>query len=470
MTPAIPEMPQLPEGFTQMLAATASPIFDNLPAALDGEAPSVAVRLNPSKAAGMEVLPELADGSVPWESAGRYLARRPAFTSDPLLHQGAYYVQDPSSMITGHIIRQIIPDLPSDRPLVYLDACAAPGGKTTAAIAALPERSIVVANEFTPSRVAPLAENLARWGSPYAVVTTGPVDRFSSLAEAFDIIAVDAPCSGEGMMRKDPDARRQWSTGLVESCAALQREILAAAWPALRPGGFLIYSTCTFNPTEDEANLAWMADTLGAEPVKIDIDPAWGIDTQISGSFPALRFIPGRIRGEGLFAALLRKPGTPRKTGKAKAVSRPSKQPLDLGGIVTSPSDFTIATDREGRLTLMPASLLLPPEIRAVCRPAVTIGAVKGRDLIPDSSLAWSAALRPDAYPAFDVDAATALAFLRHEALELPSGAPRGVILLRHAGLPLGFVKNLGRRANNLHRTSWRVLTASAPASILESV
>lgn len=468
MTTAGNALPPLPQGFTEMLAATGSDIFKGLPAALDGEAPSVAVRLNPAKAAGLDIVPALADGTVPWEPAGRYLSERPAFTFDPLFHQGAYYVQDPSSMITGHIVRSIVAAMPEQRPLLYLDACAAPGGKTTAAIASLPEGSIVVANEFTPSRVAPLRENLARWGSPYAVVTAGAVDRFTPLRGRFDIIAVDAPCSGEGMMRKDADARAQWGPGLVEQCAALQRDILAAAWPALKPGGHLIYSTCTFNPSEDEANLAWLVETLGAEPVEIAVDPAWGIDRAVTGPYPAMRFVPGRIRGEGLFAAVVRKPGSagasaqaPSKKSRPAAKARSGAKPaVDKARYLLRPDDFDIVAAPGGELRLMPASPLLPAELREVCHTAVTIGAVKGRDLIPDTSLAWTAALRQDAFPAADVDAATALAFLRHEALALPSDAPRGVILLHHAGLPLGFVKNLGNRANNLHRSAWRILSA----------
>lgn len=473
MTPAGNTLPPLPQGFLDMLASAGSDIFKGLPAALDGEAPSVAVRINPAKAGGMDIVAPLADGSVPWEPAGRYLAERPAFTFDPLFHQGAYYVQDPSSMITGHIVRSIVAALPERRPLLYLDACAAPGGKTTAAIASLPEGSIVVANEFTPSRVAPLRENLARWGYPYAVVTAGAVDRFTRLRGRFDIIAVDAPCSGEGMMRKDADARSQWGMGLVEQCAALQRDILAAAWPALKPGGHLVYSTCTFNTSEDEANLAWLIETLGAEPVEIAADPAWGIDRAITGPYPAMRFIPGRIRGEGLFVAVVRKPGTAgegaskksRTPSRSKASARPA---IDKARYLARPDDFDIVAAPGGELRLMPASPLLPAELREVCHPAVTLGTLKGRDLVPDTSLAWSAAMRPDAFPAVDVDGSTALAFLRHEALALPPDAPRGIILLRHAGLPLGFVKNLGNRANNLHRTAWRILTpASEPSSIL---
>lgn len=463
----------LPQSFLDMLAAAGTPLFDRLPAALDGEAPSIAVRLNPVKAAGRDITPALADGIVPWEPQGRYLAERPAFTFDPLLHQGAYYVQDPSSMITGLIVRTLLSVMP-DRPLVMLDACAAPGGKTTAALAALPPGSVMVANEFTPSRVAPLAENLARWGNPDAVVTSQPVGKLARLAPAaFDIVAVDAPCSGEGMMRKDADARSQWTDGLTRSCAALQREILADAWTALRPGGYLIYSTCTFNTRENEENHAWLVTEFGAEPVEIPVDSSWGIAGAIGSSLPAMRFIPGLVRGEGLFAAVVRKPGTlpenaggTRNTGRRTGNNRDKHAASPVSAWLAEPSAFTVR-ERGDSLDLMPVSPLLPQEIAAICRPAVCAATVKGRDIIPDTSLAWSSALRPDAFPTVDVDTATAVAFLRREALRLPDGAPRGIVMLGHAGLPLGFVKNLGNRANNLHRASWRILSQGDPATIL---
>lgn len=457
--------PPLPPGFLSELRDAGSQIFDNLPAALDGEVPSIAIRLNPEKAGALDLVPGLTDGNVPWEPLGRYLSCRPHFTFDPFLHQGAYYVQDPSSMITGHIIHTLLSHLPR-RPLAYLDACAAPGGKTTAALAALPHGSIVVANEYTPARVAPLAENLARWGNPRAVITAGPVGRFTSIENSFDIIAVDAPCSGEGMMRKDPDARSQWNSGLVASCATLQRQIVADIWPALRPGGYLIYSTCTFNCAENEHNIAWIASELGAEAVEIPVDPSWGISGAVTGDLSAMRFIPGIIRGEGLFAAVLRKPGTLPET--IPQPRRRTSAPSSYGPMLSSPDDFTAVTRSDGAtVDLLPSSPLLHPAIARACRPVVTLGTLKGRDLIPDTSLAWSTALNPDFFPAADINADAAVSFLRREAVTLPAETPRGIILLRHGGLPLGFVKNLGNRANNLHRAAWRIISTNQAETLL---
>lgn len=200
-----------------------------------GREPSVAVRLNAGKTgAGKSVV---GGRRVGWNDAGFHLSERPAFTFDPALHQGLYYVQDASSMFVGHVVGELTRNAAG--PLTVLDACAAPGGKTTAVIDALPEGSVVVANEFVAKRAAVLRENLAKWGYPYVVVTQGDTSRFSQMEGVFDIVVADVPCSGEGMMRKDEDAVGQWSDGLVEQCSRLQHEILGNLWGALRPGDTL---------------------------------------------------------------------------------------------------------------------------------------------------------------------------------------------------------------------------------------
>ncbi|MDE7135735.1 MAG: RsmB/NOP family class I SAM-dependent RNA methyltransferase, partial [Muribaculaceae bacterium] len=264
--------------------------------------PAVAVRVNPRKNAmpsGMR--------KVPWADRGFYVdGERPRFTMDPALHQGRYYVQDPSSMALSAIVGQLAKES-GHKPLLYIDACAAPGGKTTAAIDALPPGSLVVANEFDRRRADALTENVIKWGYPDCVVSQGDTARFCRLPEIADIIAVDAPCSGEGMMRKEDAAVEQWSDGLVERCAGLQRDILGNMWAALRPGGYLIYSTCTFNRHEDEENLEYIVNELGGEPVDLDLPLGSGIAGAIASPYPAYRFLPGKVEGEGLFSAVVRK-------------------------------------------------------------------------------------------------------------------------------------------------------------------
>lgn len=357
---------------------------------------------------------------VKWCNSGFYLDQRPKFTLHPLLHAGVFYVQDASSMIHETLTKSIIDtgDIPSD-PLV-LDLCAAPGGKTTSIINALPDGATVIANEVMPQRAQILKENLLKWGYPQIIATSSQTKSFAACGEIFDIIAVDAPCSGEGMMRKDEKAVEQWSHGLIAKCANLQREILSDAYDALRPGGYLIYSTCTFNRQEDEENVEWLVENLGLEPVTPSLPDNTGIGTQIESPYPALRFMPHLTRGEGLFAAILRKPGNAPAANRKKAIETIKKKTkVILDGI-----------------------------------PRVT---TKGKTDIPTSEWALSTDFPKDQYPFVELEEELALSYLRHEALRLPESTPRGFIVVTYKGFPLGFVKNIGNRANNLFPSEWRI-------------
>lgn len=357
---------------------------------------------------------------VKWCRSGYYLSERPQFTLNPLLHAGAFYVQDASSMIYESIVSAVADrfGLPSS-PLV-LDLCAAPGGKTTSMINALPDGTTVVANEVMPQRARILRENLLKWGYPDIIVTNSQSSVFAAIGETFDIIAVDAPCSGEGMMRKDADAVSQWSPRLVEQCATLQREILSNAAEALRPGGIMIYSTCTFNRHENEENLAFITENLGLEPVDMDFPAEWGIAHAIGSPYPAMRFMPHLTRGEGLFAAVLRKPDGTHIISRSKAMSAIRKKTrILLDGIPTT--------------------------------------CMKGKTELPASEWALSSTFPDGRYPSAELDTDSALRYLRHEALVLPSDTPKGFVVVTYKGHPLGFVKNIGNRANNLFPAEWRI-------------
>ena len=242
----------MPTDYRTFIAREIGPLADGLVDCLEQTAPEVAVRINRRKlrAAGVpdDWLPEVcrAGEKVAWWPEGHLLPERPDFTHDPALHQGLYYVQDASSMITAHVVGALSARL-GGAPLLMLDACAAPGGKSTAALDALPVGSMLVANEFDFRRASILAENIQKWGCPAVAVSRGDTARFRRLPELFDIVAADVPCSGEGMMRKDAQACAQWSERLVDECAARQWEIVENLWETLVPGGFFIYSTCTFN-------------------------------------------------------------------------------------------------------------------------------------------------------------------------------------------------------------------------------
>ena len=292
-------MAELPILFRQQMLALLPEEADALLQALQTE-PSVAVRVNRRKA-----IPPATDDPVAWCRSGIYLDARRQFTFDPLLHSGCYYVQDASSMFISHVLSQVA----GNSPVAYLDLCAAPGGKTTAAIDALPDGSLVVANEIDSRRAQILRENVVKWGYPHCVVTNSDASRLGKLHEAFDIVAADMPCSGEGMMRKDDEAVAQWTPALVEQCAARQREIASDIWQALKPGGIFIYSTCTFNRAENEDMIDFLVRSLGAEPVDIVSDPSWGIHKGVDTPYPCFRFMPHLTRGEGLFMAVVRKNG-----------------------------------------------------------------------------------------------------------------------------------------------------------------
>ncbi|MDE6486246.1 MAG: hypothetical protein K2L76_01930 [Muribaculaceae bacterium] len=441
-------MPIKPE-FIESLRALGS-VADALIEGLQAE-PEVSVRLNVAKGA----VPAGAFESVPWCAEGYCLPAREAFTFDPALHQGLYYVQDASSMAITAVADTIVAACGA-APLRWLDACAAPGGKTTAIASRLPEGSVLVANEFDPKRAAVLAENVAKWGDPRVACTRGDAVRFSSMRGVFDVVSADVPCSGEGMVRKDADAAAQWSSALVADCARTQWRIVEALWQALRPGGWFVYSTCTFNRTEDEEIIARMVRELGAEGVPVAALERPEIIRGIATDTPCYRFLPGLVRGEGLFICLLRKPGDAEAASvrPARAQRKAPALPAWLDG------DFVYNADDEGSVYALPRALAsLIPDLRGTL-----VATAKGRDLIPAQPLALSTALRADAFPAADVDYATALAYLRREAIAL-SDAPRGIVLLRYAGRPLGFAKNLGNRANNLYPQPWRILSSHSPAS-----
>lgn len=463
----------LPAEFIEMLRSYgddyAGPLLHGL-----SEPPQVSVRANILK--GATPLPG-AD-IVPWCEQGFYLPERPVFAADPAWHQGLYYVQDASSMIYGEAVNRIVDRFFSkDIPLRYLDACAAPGGKSIAALEALPPQSLVVSNELDRHRANILAENMAKEGSPFSVVCRGDASRLAKLKDAFDIVAVDAPCSGEGMMRKEAEAIRQWSQGLIADCAAVQREILSALWNALRPGGVLIYSTCTFNRTENELNVAFIAEELGGESIGIGLaDDYKGIFPGIGTPYHCCRLAPGHVRGEGLFIAALRKPGdAPAQKSSKKTAQKPLS---DFSRrCVTVPESFVEQTSPQG-ITLLPAvHAAFISEISRkteILRAGLPVAVPKGRDYVPCHELALSVALSSSSFPHMDLDYAGAMAYLRVEILtNLPDGLPKDFVLVCYGGRPLGFVKNIGRRANNLYpdalrlRLSPRYLPPEAPASLI---
>lgn len=440
-------------------------------------APEVLAECAPTAAAPPTTPAPLLATPVPWCAYGRYLSARPAFALDPRWHAGAYYVQEAASMFVAAAYRAAFPD---EAPRRVLDLCAAPGGKSTLWRTLLPDDALLVANEPVKSRANILAENLTKWGHPNTVVANAYPADFGRLVSAFDLVAADVPCSGEGMFRKDLQAREEWSPEAVARCAERQREILRDVWPALRPGGYLVYSTCTFNREENEDVVQYACDELGAELIPIPLAPDWPIAGDTTGRGLAVyHFFPHRTAGEGLFLALLRKTsGTaPVEPPTAAASRRPARDkrrkvsavealPRELRTWLREADDFDLRLQPDGRwhAVARPHADFVE-RLAAVARllvSGVTVAERKGPKLIPHAALALSTALSPEAFPTVSLSPAEARAFLRREALVLPPDAPRGYVLATFDGLPLGWLNNLGSRANNLYPSEWRLRLTEA--------
>ena len=382
--------------------------FNRFLEAFNEDAPT-SIRLNRKK------LVSLSPCEVPWCEEGFYLEGRPQFTFDPLFHAGCYYVQEAASMFIAHVLRSLITHHSS---LIALDMCAAPGGKSTAAISVLPEGSTLVSNEPIPTRAQILLENMTKWGYPNCIVTNSYPRDFRKAKARFDVILCDVPCSGEGMFRKDPDSIAEWSLQNVEKCWRLQREIVADAWECLSPGGLLIYSTCTYNTKENEENVRWIQETYDAEILTVPTLPEWQITGSLLEGFdgPVYRFIPGITRSEGLFVCSLRK--------------------------------STMGTSTMGTV----------PSVSSAANYRGTVPSVLSKSL-----KILSSDLPQGDFPAVDLDYQEALRYLRGEALVLPADTPRGLVTITYKGIPLGPTKNIGSRANNLYPKAWRIKTTHLP-------
>ena len=432
-------------------------LFHILQEGLSGEAPT-SIRVNPFKA----TLPEDAD-SVPWCQEGLYLTSRPAFTFDPALHAGLYYVQEAASMFVCEVVRQLI-----DKPVTMLDLCAAPGGKSTALRSVLPKGSLLFTNEPVKNRASILKENIIKFGHPDVIVTNNFPCDYRKAGLMFDAILADVPCSGEGMFRKDPGSIEEWSIQNVEKCRVLQRSIVEDIWPCLQPGGILIYSTCTFNAHEDEENASWIAEQLGAEFITLDIPEEWHITGSLLSGIPACRFIPGKTRGEGLFLTVLRKKGTQEINRKAAKYAQKEHCNNNVHDLTTQwlNGSFSCITEKDFLRAIPTTWTSLYNNVKSklhILHAGVGLGTIKGKAVVPDASLALSTSLRADAFPTAELSYLDAIRFLRREPVELPQECPLGFVVVTYMGHPLGFEKNLGTRANNLYPQEWRIKSSYIP-------
>ncbi len=419
------------------------------------------VRLNPYKAIG--TMPE--GKQVAWCEWGRYLPERPRFTVDPHFQAGRYYVQEAASMFVGHLLTEALEgDIPQG--IRVLDMCAAPGGKTTLYSSIVGSKGVVVANEVIRTRASILADNVMRWGVGNTVVTSNDPSHFGSLEGWFDVVAVDAPCSGEGMFRKSEESREEWSPDNVRLCAARQRRIMADAWRALRPGGVFIYSTCTFNRTENEDNMAWLAEEFECEHIDIECPEEWGIVRTVADVAECFHFYPHRTTGEGLFAAVVR------KGGESRGNSRPPKARKSPFGVVDKQSAAAVGKyiDKQAQVYLATISenIYAYPQahwddIRVVCEQmsaiysGVRVGQLFGKKFKPDHALALSTIVSTSATPMVELSLEDAIHYFRREELGCVGELTDGLNLLLFEGAPIGYTKRIGPRTNSLMPKELRI-------------
>ena len=393
---------------------------------------------------------------VPWHVDGYYLSERPQFTLDPLFHAGCYYVQEASSMFLQQVLEQYV-----NTSSIVLDLCAAPGGKSTLISEYLGRDGLLLSNEVVRQRVFILSENIQKWGNGNTIVTHNTAEEYGERCKhLFDCILVDAPCSGEGMFRKDEQARSEWSLKAVKMCAERQRSILMDVWDALKPGGILVYSTCTFNEEENEKNVEWLAETLGADVLPIDYDPSWGITEGNMG----YHFYPHKTKGEGLYICALRKhagavePIKVKSPKKEPNMSHPEYMPV-MRSWLQHPDDWAIRySDRFA--TAYPYKYKeiidwLSTQLTCIST-GFGLGEERGKGIAPQHSLSMLKDLRKEAFPLVSLTREQALSYLRTEALVL-NDVPLGLVLLTYEGVPLGFAKNVGNRMNNLYPNEWRI-------------
>lgn len=363
-------------------------------------------------------------------------------------------------MFVGHLLLEALGNnVPEGIRL--LDMCAAPGGKSTLYSTIVGERGLVVANEVIRTRALTLADNIMRWGVGNTVVTSNDPSHFAgSLEEWFDVVAVDAPCSGEGMFRKSEEARENWSLDNVKLCATRQRRIMADAWASLREGGVFIYSTCTFNRAENEDNMEWLCEEFECESVAVECPEEWNISRTKAGVAECFHFYPHRTEGEGLFAAIVRKGGS--KNSRPKSPRKARKNPFgeverrvakEMAGFFTSPLSFRFATIGESIYaypTHLWEDMKTVAEQMSVLFSGVKVGEMFGKKFRPDHSLALSAWLNKEAFPTVELSEEDMLHYFRREELSCVGRLREGVNLLLYEGQPIGFTKRVGARTNSL--------------------
>lgn len=414
------------------------------------------IRVNPRKFS-IENFQPGNTSKTPWSDHGYYLASRPSFTFDPLFHAGCYYVQEASSMFLEQAMKQSV-DL--TKPIKVLDLCAAPGGKSTHIQSLVSGESLLVSNEVIRPRAGILKDNIIKWGCENVVVTNNDPRDFSKLKSYFDVIVVDAPCSGSGLFRRDPDAIEEWSENNVQLCSQRQQRILADIWPSLKEGGILIYSTCSYSEEEDERIVQWLRQEYKAESISLSMPGDWNI-VETDGGY---RFWPDKVKGEGFFIAVLKKvtSGENAVSRSKDTITKVNKAELSLiqPWVKTTGTGFvknndTVYAWSENK---MAAFNFLLQQLK-VLYSGVLVGELLKDKLLPDHALAMSL-LAADNVNRLELDYEQAIAYLQRKDLRLAI-VERGWTLAEYAGHPLGWMNILPGRINNYYPKELRILKES---------
>ncbi len=435
-----------PEAFVERMKKLLPGDYDAFMQSLDGQSPT-SVRMNAAKSTDKFAEEE----NISWCSTGKYLAERPSFTFDPLFHAGAYYVQEASSMFLEEAWKQL--NLGA-QPLKVLDLCAAPGGKSTHLLSLMSTESLLVTNEIIPNRNKILQQNIIKWGNANVIITQNKPEDFAGFENYFDVVLIDAPCSGEGLFRKDKDAIGEWSEKNVAMCSDRQRDIVKHASACLKPGGYLIYSTCTYEPVENDDNIAWMQQ-LGLHSKAIDVSKYPGVLKTQYGC----QFYPHRIKGEGFYIAALQKDGSGHAYMSASINKKLLPLSTPLHPYIQQHENFT-ELKKNDLIFAIPVEMMNDFAIlekRLYIRNAgLLAGGMKGHDFLPAHDLALSNHISKTV-PAVGLSEEEAITYLRCETPKISSEL-RGWCLATYQGLNLGWMKLMPGRLNNYFPKDWRIL------------
>ena len=429
----------------------------------DGEEQVTSIRMNMEKLGwvekGWRMNSKLSEANkISWCSDGFYLNERPSFTLDPLFHAGVYYVQEASSMFLWEVLKQTVA---AEKELKALDLCAAPGGKSTL-LASYFKDGLLVANEVIRQRANVLVENLNKWGSGNVVITNNDPKDFAKLEGFFDVMVIDAPCSGSGLFRKDNDAINEWSEDNVKLCSMRQQRIVADVLPALKEEGVLIYCTCSYSKEEDEDVIDWMVKEFGMSSCKLVLKDEWNVVETVSDNEAfGYRFYPDKVQGEGFFIAALKKGnGRERNNYISHSFSVPSKQEVAIVNEWIKGNEEVFLFKQNEKILAIPIrwknEVALLQKHLYLRKAGVALGSLKHKDLVPEHELAMSLMLS-DNISSIELNEEQAIEYLRKKEIYIESDI-KGWALATYSGVHLGWMKILPNRINNYYPAEWRIL------------